>query len=129
MHPRRSLQVCQQCRQLRCLGHWTLRTCKKFSSVLMEEHALHPPLPRPPPSTCCRYASSAGKVFGSLDAAEKKFNSVLMEERVKFKEETLVNVDGRRKTRKLDVKGGEPHTGDDACRRGGRGEEDHCLLH
>ena len=53
-------------------------------------------------------------MFGSLDAAEKKFNSVLMEERVKFKEETLVNVDGRRKMRKLDVKGGEPHSGDDA---------------
>lgn len=29
-----------------------------------------------------------------------------MEERVKFKEETLVNVDGRRKTRTLDIKGG-----------------------
>ena len=50
---------------------------------------------------------SGGKIYGSIDAAEEKFNTVLMEERVKFKEETLVKVDGRRKTRKLDIKGGK----------------------
>ncbi|KAG1676639.1 hypothetical protein FOA52_008768 [Chlamydomonas sp. UWO 241] len=45
------------------------------------------------------YACSAGKVFGDLDEAEQKFNSVLLEERLKFEEETLVNVDGRKKKR------------------------------
>lgn len=55
------------------------------------------------------YVASAGKVFGDLGAAERKFNSVLMEERLKFKEETLVNVDGKKKSRKLDdeYKGGD----------------------
>ena len=48
------------------------------------------------------YCSSAGKVFGDLDTAERKFNSVLMEERLKFKEETLSNVQGKKKTRALD---------------------------
>uniref|UniRef100_A0A7R9YTY1 Uncharacterized protein n=1 Tax=Chlamydomonas euryale TaxID=1486919 RepID=A0A7R9YTY1_9CHLO len=43
------------------------------------------------------YASSAGKVFDNLEDAEKKFNSVLLEERLKFEEETLVSVDGRKK--------------------------------
>ncbi|GAX77304.1 hypothetical protein CEUSTIGMA_g4750.t1 [Chlamydomonas eustigma] len=53
------------------------------------------------------YATSAGKTFDNIDDAEQKFNSVLMEERLKFKEETLVNVDGRKKTSVLEAKGSE----------------------
>ena len=58
-------------------------------------------------------------MYGDLNAAERKFNSVLMEERLKFKEETLVNVDGKRKSKKLDddYKGGEDGIG---IRRGDR---------
>ena len=48
------------------------------------------------------YCSTAGKVFGNLDAAERKFNSVLQEERLKFKEETLSNVQGKKKSSALD---------------------------
>jgi len=53
------------------------------------------------------YATSAGKTFDNIDEAEQKFNSVLIEERLKFKEETLVNVDGRKKTSVLEAKGSE----------------------
>ncbi|MEW5307150.1 MAG: hypothetical protein WDW38_002221 [Sanguina aurantia] len=45
------------------------------------------------------YGATAGKVFDQLEDAESKFNSVLMEERAKFREETYVNVGGRKKRR------------------------------
>ncbi|GFH13379.1 uncharacterized protein HaLaN_09253 [Haematococcus lacustris] len=41
------------------------------------------------------YATSGGRVFNDIDQAESKFNEVSFEERSKFKEETLTNVDGR----------------------------------
>jgi len=41
------------------------------------------------------YAASGGKMFEYIEEAESKFNEVSFEERAKFREETLVNVDGR----------------------------------
>lgn len=43
----------------------------------------------------CVYGDGATKNPRGLDAAEEAFNEVVMEERGKFKEETLVNVGGR----------------------------------
>ncbi|GFR44830.1 hypothetical protein Agub_g6171, partial [Astrephomene gubernaculifera] len=51
----------------------------------------------------CSYGATAGKVFGDLDAAERKFNQVSLEERSKFKEETYSNVDGRRRRRSMEL--------------------------
>lgn len=47
----------------------------------------------------CGYASSAGKVFQNFDEGERKFKSVSFEERGKFREETLTNFDGQRRTK------------------------------
>jgi len=52
----------------------------------------------------CGYVSSAGKVFNDLDEAERKFSSVSLEERTKFKEETFSNVNGRQRAGKLEEK-------------------------
>ena len=45
----------------------------------------------------CAPAAHAGKVCRSLEAAEQKYNTVCLEERAKFEEETNVNVDGLKK--------------------------------
>eukprot|EP00200_Dunaliella_tertiolecta_P005857 CAMPEP_0202343022 /NCGR_PEP_ID=MMETSP1126-20121109/3329_1 /ASSEMBLY_ACC=CAM_ASM_000457 /TAXON_ID=3047 /ORGANISM="Dunaliella tertiolecta, Strain CCMP1320" /LENGTH=265 /DNA_ID=CAMNT_0048934047 /DNA_START=2492 /DNA_END=3289 /DNA_ORIENTATION=+ len=46
----------------------------------------------------CQYALSAGRVYDNFDDAEVKFNEVSFTERSKCKEETLSNVDGRKKS-------------------------------
>ncbi|KXZ42946.1 hypothetical protein GPECTOR_110g239 [Gonium pectorale] len=51
----------------------------------------------------CAYGQTAGKVFDNLEDCERKFNQVSLEERTKFKEETYSNVDGRRRTRSMEI--------------------------
>lgn len=76
-----------------CLTSWQKHGADPASSVHRDDAETVLALLRNP--DYCVYGDGGTKNPRGLDGAEEAFNEVCMEERGKFKEETLVNVGGR----------------------------------